>query len=56
MNVKKVLLDMHEHDQCRQVTEIVTKGEKSISPLSMHDLSKLCDQPSKPRSILVRLT
>jgi len=42
----------HEVDK---VTEIVTKGENSISPLSIPDLFRLGkhrDQPSKPQTIL----
>ena len=42
-----------------KVTQIATEGDNSISPLSIRDLfrlSKYCDQSSKPRPILVRLT
>ena len=42
-----------------KVTQIVAEGENSISPLSIRDLFRLgkyCDQLSKPRPILVRLT
>ena len=42
-----------------KVTSIVTEGENSINPLSIHDLLRLGkyrDQSTKPRPILVRLT